>query len=197
MEGAMTQAVLESKYDLTQFVADVRRITAQIPDDREKLAQLRPLIKKVVAESSWLPPAYTQLNPNGRAALYTLHEEADHTLALFAVVWPPGHNKTPPHNHGTWALVAGIRGVEQNVWWKRLDDGSQPGYAEVEQVWTQGVGAGDVIVFLPDDIHSVRNDGSEPTISLHLYGLHTNYTDRYAFDPEQRTAFPYKISPLA
>jgi hypothetical protein len=34
------------------------------------------------------------------------------------------------------------------------------------------------------------------SIALHLYGLHTNDADRYAFDPEKHTIFPDKISPL-
>jgi predicted metal-dependent enzyme (double-stranded beta helix superfamily) len=35
-----------------------------------------------------------------------------------------------PHNHGTWAVVAGVYGPERNAFWKRLDDGSRPGCAK-------------------------------------------------------------------
>jgi predicted metal-dependent enzyme (double-stranded beta helix superfamily) len=60
----MTQSLLESRYDLAQFIADARRLAAETPNDREKIAQLRPLMRRMVADPSWLPPAYTQLNPN-------------------------------------------------------------------------------------------------------------------------------------
>jgi hypothetical protein len=48
MEGFMTQAVLKSISDLTQFISDVRRIAAKTPDDREKLTTLRPLMQRRV-----------------------------------------------------------------------------------------------------------------------------------------------------
>jgi len=48
------QPLQRPEYDLTRFVADVGRIMAQTSDDREKLAQLHPLIKTVVADPSWL-----------------------------------------------------------------------------------------------------------------------------------------------
>jgi hypothetical protein len=60
----MTQSLLESRYDLAQFIADVRRLAAETSDDREKIARLRPLMQRVVADPPRLPPASTQLNPN-------------------------------------------------------------------------------------------------------------------------------------
>jgi hypothetical protein len=42
---------------------------------------------------------------------------------------------------------------------------------------------------------SARNDGTEPTIALHLDGLHAHDTDCDTVDPGKRTTFPYTISP--
>jgi hypothetical protein len=103
----MTQAVLEAQHDILPSVADVRRITAQSPDSRERSAQRRPLIERVVADPSRLPPASMQLHPNGHTALDTLRVEADRPHALSAVMWP-GHHEVPPHEYGTRALMAGL-----------------------------------------------------------------------------------------
>ena len=40
------------------------------------------------------------------------------------------------------------------------------------------------------NIHSVVNETSAVTVSLHTYGMHVNHTDRAQFDPEAKTATP-------
>ena len=61
-----------------------------------------------------------------------LHEEADHSLAVFAVAWAPGRG-VAPHNHGTWAVVGGAHGIEHNINWLRTDDGGTEGFATIER----------------------------------------------------------------
>jgi predicted metal-dependent enzyme (double-stranded beta helix superfamily) len=100
----------------------------------------------------------------------------------------------PPHNHGTWAVVAGVDGEETNVFWKRLDDGSRPGYAEIVRTGETPFGPGDVVSFLPAQIHSVVNATGEVTVSLHVYGKHLNDTGRSQFDPEARKEPPFLLS---
>ena len=43
---------------------------------------------------------------------------------------------------------------------------------------------------MPDAIHSVVNETSAVTVSLHTYGMHLNYTGRLEFDPDRHTAGP-------
>ena len=71
------------------------------------------------------------LSPNQEQgfSLFPLSEEPDHSLAVFAFSWLPNRG-TPPHDHGTWAVVAGVLGPEWNTFWRRLDDGTRPGYAK-------------------------------------------------------------------
>ena len=61
-----------------------------------------------------------------------LHEENDHTNAVFLLSWLPDRG-TPAHDHGTWAVVAGIEGEEKETMWQRNDDGSKPGNADLEK----------------------------------------------------------------
>src|SRR5258706_14649394 len=67
-----------------------------------------------------------------RVGVYPLHEEPDHSLAIFVVTWLPG-DETPPHNHATWAVIAGLEGRETNHWWRSTDDGKGPGNAKAKR----------------------------------------------------------------
>ena len=98
-----------------------------------------------------------------RFGAHLLHEEPDHTLAIFAGAWLAGRG-APPHNHGTWAVLAGVIGAERNTLWARIDDGSRAGYAEVRRQEDRVLGPGDVLTLQPDSIHSVINDTTSVTI---------------------------------
>ena len=85
-------------------------------------------------------------------------------------------------------------GAERNTFWNRVDDGSRPGYAEIVKAGEKVFGAGEVVTFLPDSIHSVTNDTDAVTVSLHVYGKHVNYTTRWQFDPDARVAKEFKVA---
>ena len=67
-------------------------------------------------------------------------------------------------------MVAGVDGPEKNTFWKRLDDGSHAGYADITWNGEKIFGPGEVVAFLPHEIHSVTNDTPTVTVSLHVYG---------------------------
>ncbi len=68
-----------------------------------------------------------------------------------------------------------------------MDDGSKPGYAELERQSENTVGLGQISCVLPEDIHTVWNYTDKVSLSLHTYGKHINFTDRSEFDPEAKT----------
>jgi predicted metal-dependent enzyme (double-stranded beta helix superfamily) len=179
-------------YTLPQFVEDLRTLTAQTQDPREIITRLRPFVRRLGLAKEWLQPHHYECDAEQGFGVHLLHEELDHTLAVFAIAWSPGRG-APPHNHGTWAVVAGVDGAEKNTFWKRLDDGSRPGYAELISEGEGLFGPGEVVAFLADDIHSVRNETDQVTVSLHIYGKHLNYTGRSQFDPAQKTEMPFVV----
>lgn len=105
---------------------------------------------------------------------------------MFVLAWLPDRG-TPPHNHKTWCVVVGIRGEERETWWRRVDDGSRLGYAELERQTENTVGPGRVSCVLREDIHTVWNETDKVSLSLHTYGKHINFTGRSEFDPESNT----------
>lgn len=73
---------------------------------------------------------------------------------------------------------------------KALDDGSKPGFADLKATKEETLFPGRAACCLPDDIHSVVNNGSRVAVSLHTYGRHLNHTGRSTFDVEAKTETP-------
>ncbi len=174
-------------YGIPELVADLRAVTAGTTDEGEIIRRVQPLARKAAARRAWLDEAHYTCDEEQGFGVHLLHEEPDHTLAIFAIAWLAGRG-IPAHNHGTWAVVAGVDGDEHNINWERLDDGAREGYAEIAVRNEVVVGPGEAISFLPDDIHSVENRTDATTLSLHVYGKHINFTDRYQYDPASRRA---------
>ena len=182
--------------ELATFVDELRAITAATRDPREIVAHVRPLVRDLALARTWLQPKHYQCDETQGFGVHLLHEEPDHTLAVLAASWLPGRG-APPHNHGTWAVVTGVDGPERNVFWKRVDDGSRPGYAEIVEQGAKVFGPGEVVTFMPDSIHSVVNETDAVTVSLHVYGTHVNYTTRSQYDPLTRVAQESKVKETA
>ena len=179
-------------YTLAQYISELRTTVAETQGDEAIVQRVRPLARRLVSNKDWVDPRYYSCDEEQGFGVHLLHEEPDHTLAVFAIAWLPKRG-TPAHDHGTWAVVAGIDGDERNTFWKRLDDGSHPGYAELKHNGERVYGPGEVVSFLPGEIHTVWNDTDGVTLSLHTYGKHINFTGRSQFDPERRTETPFVV----
>jgi predicted metal-dependent enzyme (double-stranded beta helix superfamily) len=181
--GATEEAAMPvGAHTLAEFVGHLRAITAGTRDPREITERVRPRARSLALARAWLRPAHYAGDAEQGFGVHVLHEEPDHSLLVFAAAWLPGRG-APPHNHGTWAVVAGVDGYERNTFWMRVDDGSRPGYAQIRTRDEMVVGPGDVLTLLPDAIHSVVNESAQVTVSLHVYGYNLNLTNRSEFDP--------------
>ena len=178
---------------LDRLIGEMRRLTAETGDLGVIVNALRPVMLETAREKDWLKNTYYRCDPEQGFGTHLLHEEADHGLAVLAVAWMPG-SRVGPHDHGTWAVVAGVDGAERNFYWRRLDDRSRPGHAEVREVGDELIGPGAVLTMLPDAIHSVANETDQITLSLHAYGRHPNHTVRSQYDPEAGTEQPYRFT---
>ena len=87
-------------------------------------------------------------------------------------------------------MVAGIQGQEHETSYKRIDDGTTDGFADLAKTNEETIYAGDATCCLPEDIHSVWNNGREIALSIHTYGKHLNHTGRSIFDINQKTETP-------
>jgi len=172
-----------------EFVRQLRDITAATGDKREIIQKVRPLARRLAEDTSWVRPSFYDCSEEQGFGINVLHEEPDYSLLVEAIAWLPGRG-VMPHDHQTWGVVVGLDGDEKNMNWERRDDGSRPGYADLAVRNEVIVRRGDVLGFLPDDIHSVRNEGEKPSLSLHIYGKSLAHIDRSEFDPERKIERP-------
>jgi predicted metal-dependent enzyme (double-stranded beta helix superfamily) len=182
-----------SSYTIANLVADLRRAVSGGTDEGDILSRIRPLARRAaLAKDTWLEERFYTANPQQGFGVYLLHEEGDHSLAVFAVSWLP-HRGAPPHDHGTWAIVAGVDGPEKNEFFERRDDRSRPGYAELKKVGEKVFGVGDVLAMRTGQIHSIWNESEAVSVSLHIYGKNIQHTGRSQFDIEKRTETPFVL----
>ena len=177
---------------MSRFIDQVARLMATEEDESGLIRQVSTL-----ARSAALTPGLIQ------PGMFEADEEVGFGSTLicdgdggapFVVVdsWLPGRGVNP-HNHGTWAVVVGLSGVEKNTYWRRTDTGGDGQALNLQQVGEQRVGVGDVIAMKTGDIHSVQNETDETTLSFHVYGLHLNHTGRSQFDLETGREIPFLV----
>ncbi len=172
---------MSDTYTLQNYLDDMRVIVGTAADEDEIFTRLGPRAQQLLTNRSWLKPEHYEADEDQGFGVHLLHEEADHSLAVFVVNWLPGRG-TPPHDHGTWALVAGIEGTERNVRYRRVDDGSRDDYAQLEVKDDFPAPAGELVCIKTGGIHKVSNETDRMTLSLHCYGRHINHTNRSQFD---------------
>lgn len=85
------------------------------------------------------------------------------SASLYLISDGPGI-KSLPHTHHTWAVIVGIRGIEQNIFYE-LEDGHR-----VQELRRCSIGPGMALLLKPTDIHSTETVSEVPTLHLHLYG---------------------------
>lgn len=148
---------------------------------------VEPLVAAWAARSDeWIMPHYKQCPATEENHVIYLGDDGH--LFVDVITWQPAADSAI-HDHRTWAVLACVQGCEKNTLWKRLDDGSRDGYADVEKVDSRYCVPGDVLSMLPDDIHSVSNGAEDGglAISLHVYGFDLTRTGRQKYNRDTHT----------
>jgi predicted metal-dependent enzyme (double-stranded beta helix superfamily) len=104
------------------------------------------------------------------------------TLTIFAATWTPLMNLMP-HNHRMWALIGLYTGREDNILWRRSEQG-------VTAYGADCLFAGDVGVLPDTAIHSVTNPLERFTGGIHIYHGDFFATSRSQWNPETRAEEP-------
>lgn len=171
-------------------IADVRALVANGGVTRETLAAIKTRLLALAARGDLFDPGrfpVLDAHAGDHSTIYRLAEDDDHGFALFAVGQRKG-NLSPPHDHTTWAVIAGVEGEEHQKIYTRTDDGAEKGRGTVEVAREFTVMPGQAIAFMPDDIHSIHVLGDRSIMHLHMYGKALEeMTGRVAYDRDAGT----------
>jgi len=159
-------------------LAEIRDIESSLGITRASLQAISAVLQKLAQREDLF--SFTDFPPPDAASgktstRYYLNREGagedtdKNDIALYLNSIIPGKT-TIPHNHDTWAVIVAIKGEELNRLYQRDDDGSNPEQARISLTRELTVQPGTPISFLPDDLHSIHVQGTQPTLHFHLYG---------------------------
>jgi predicted metal-dependent enzyme (double-stranded beta helix superfamily)/catechol 2,3-dioxygenase-like lactoylglutathione lyase family enzyme len=172
--------------NLKAFIAEIEQVVASSADRRDTIARLKPSFGALLADPTWLHPDFRQ-PVAGRFVQYAIYRAEDASLSVMAMVVPAAV-ATPVHDHRAWGLVGVYQGRQREKVYRRLDDGSQPDFADLQQVAENILAAGDITTLLPPegDIHMIETISAEPSISIHVLGNDIGCEHRHRYDVEHK-----------
>ncbi len=135
----------------------------------------REVMEELARDPGAVEQALSYLTGTGGNALQAFYRAPD--LSLLKVSFPSGR-RTPPHNHGTWAMILVLSGAEKNTLYRRDDDGSLRMASEIM------LERGSVLPMRADTVHVAECIGDEPAVGLHVYGANVLGTNRQMWDPD-------------
>ena len=169
----------ERKEAICSTIDNIRMIESEYGVTKPGLAEILKQLQGLATRVEWFSedefPA-PDLDAAESSHVYRISEDPnDHRFALY-VQSARAPTSTPPHNHDTWAVIAGINGNELNRFYRATEEG-------VEVVGSHVVQAGTGVTLLPDDLHSIHITDEGCVINFHMYGLGLEYlTKRQYYD---------------
>ena len=136
-----------------KFIADLRGAWKELPDTEARMKKGRQLLEELVKDPSLRQACKNWPSTEGRKNLL-FHEDTDCGFAINGVVRVPGR-KGSIHDHAhAWTAYGVLDGTESLERYRRVDDRSKEGYAElVLESVTEG-NPGKVDLVPPFDIHA-------------------------------------------
>lgn len=100
-----------------------------------------------------------------------LHVDPQRRFSLRLYLWGPGEYSVP-HDHNSWGVIGAVSDGYEVINYRRVDDGSREGFAQLVEVDRMVLDAGVTASTLPLDqgIHTTGNSTREVLITLNLYG---------------------------
>jgi hypothetical protein len=173
---------IDTTYTLDQFFADTRATIrskgipsglAEIRDHLERLLRTPQLLTKHLGD----PPPYTRLTTIGHDPETDVH------------VLVHGREKgatSSVHDHGPcWVVYGNYKNPTRMRRWRRLDDGSRPGHAELELQKEFLNEPGHAAVFAVGDIHSI--EFGDDTFFIRVTGGDVETKETLKFDVDRKT----------
>jgi predicted metal-dependent enzyme (double-stranded beta helix superfamily) len=168
------------------MVEDAAQVVAQAGATVRAFGRIGDLLRRLSEQPDLLSQASMSALHGSGSTFTILAEASDGSVLMFARF--PSEAPTPVHNHNSWGVARVIKGRDRHILWRRTDDGSKQGRAELEVVDDRVLEVGDWVFFgpPPDDIHSQQGVEAE-AIELVYFGRNPTLQPRLYFDPILKT----------
>lgn len=135
------------------FIRNLRAAWAELPDMEARMKKGQKLLEELVKDPSIRAASKSWPLTEGRKNLL-FYEDPDYHFAINGVVRVPGR-KGSIHDHAhAWTAYGVLDGTESLERFRRIDDRSREGYAELELESVTEGNAGKVDLVPPFDIHA-------------------------------------------
>lgn len=136
-----------------KFIQDLRAAWAEQPDMEARMRKGQKLLEELVKDPAIRAASRSWPSTEGRKNLL-FHEDPECGFAINGVVRMPGR-KGSIHDHAhAWTAYGVLDGTESLERFRRVDDRSKEGYAELELESVTEGNAGKVDLVPPFDIHA-------------------------------------------
>lgn len=177
-KSARSWDLLQENYRLYRFLTEMEDVLNGVSDESSRLPEIRMLVRRLIVNSYWVRSQYLEPSLITGTSVVLLYDELGFPLTVQTVTFAPG-TRSNIHNHGTWGVVAVLKGQEKNTVWRRT---KTPDFQDkIEPTGEIILSPGDIISLTPDAIHSVQAIGDEPTVTFNIYG-ETDPKQRFEFD---------------
>ncbi len=131
-----------------------------IEDCKAAVAEGQKAVREVVAEAVSDPAAvFRALGEPTEAGVGLLYRDPNLTVINFT--WAP-YMTLLPHNHNMTAVIGITGGREDNIFWRRTEEG-------IEAAGADSLGPGKVVTLGHSIIHSVANPIGKMSSAIHVY----------------------------
>ncbi|MGB0629556.1 MAG: hypothetical protein ACPGRZ_02565 [Alphaproteobacteria bacterium] len=164
-------------YSLEDFCADARGELKRDngPEGRERIARH---LEKLLVDPEFVA---THLGPDKRSGAETIYADPDYDFRVMAHTNRGASNNTP-HCHGpSWVIYGMAMNHVEMTEWKREDDGSVDGHADLSVARTYVLNEGEAHVYNEGVIHSLNRPLE--TRLVRVTGCDLDKTLRYRYDP--------------
>lgn len=186
-----TEVVQARKQAVAKAIEKIRTLERTMGVTRPMLDEVKQVMIDLASHTELFPREDFPLK-DGQSLVYRLAEDADNRFALYMSCGIPG-KRVPPHNHTTWAVIAGVDGEEENFFYERNADHTAPGKGTLRMVREEVVRHGTGVTLMPDDIHHIQTPPDKPNMHLHMYGLSLEHLpNRVTYNVKEGT---YKVFP--
>jgi predicted metal-dependent enzyme (double-stranded beta helix superfamily) len=157
-----------SQSAVQHFIASARRLHAGESDPKERWEKMTPLLQELLAdpavkEQSKYWPDCSQGGERAENLLF--YEDLDYKFVINGLIKAP-KTRTQIHDHAhNWTLYGVLDGAETIMRFERVDDRSQPDYAEIRGISKLRAGPGEVDLVRPWEIHAEAS-GEERTVAI-------------------------------